>query len=188
MNPVLLDFPAQFETKRLFGRAPRPGDGAALNAAVCESIEELRVWMPWAQEAPSPDESEATVRRFSAEYWNRNDIYFFLFDRKTQLVGATGFHRIDWEVPRFEIGYWLRTSRHGEGLATEAAQGMAKFAFEDLNAKRVEIRCAVENEKSAAVARRAGFELESTLRNWTRRPDGKLCDTLVFALTKNEEA
>ena len=30
-----------------------------------------------------------------------------------------GLHRIDWAVPKFEIGYWARTSHAGRGYITE---------------------------------------------------------------------
>ena len=43
-NPLLLDFPDAIETERLLIRAPRPGDGAALNAATIASLDHLRPW------------------------------------------------------------------------------------------------------------------------------------------------
>lgn len=187
MNPILLDFPDQFETERLIIRAPRPGDGAAMNRAICESLTELAEWMPWAQQAPTRDESEANIREACAKWQNRTDLRLLLFNRSGEFVGGSGLHRIDWAVPRFEIGYWLRTSFYGQGLMTEAARGIADFAFRELKARRVEIRCASGNIKSAAVARRAGFAHEATLHNWGRNLNGKLHDELVFALTRNEE-
>lgn len=180
VNPLLLDIPAQFETERLTIRAPRVGDEVAFNRAVSESIEELRVWLPWGQQAPSLDESKAEIARYITEWTVRSDLRWLHFDREGELVGGSGLHRIDWQVPRFEIGYWQRISYCGRGLVTEAVRGLTAFVFEELKAQRAEIRCAVGNTQSAAVARRAGYEVEATLRNWMRRPDGLLCDTLVF--------
>ena len=40
---------------------------------------------------------------------------------------------------------------------TEAVQRIEQFAFEQLGARRVEIRCDEENMKSRSVAERAGF-------------------------------
>ena len=37
MDALLLDFPESFESDRLTIRAPRPGDGAEINAAVRET-------------------------------------------------------------------------------------------------------------------------------------------------------
>ncbi len=184
MNPLLLDFPEEFETERLTIRAPRYGDGAKVRAAVQESLPELRPWMPWAAgELPSEADYEVRVRRGRARFLLREDLWLLLFLKGSHtLVGCSGLHNIDWDVPRFEIGYWVRSSFAGQGYVTEAVNGVAAFAFDTLGARRVEIHCDAANVRSAAVARRAGFEQEAHLRNdernhWT----GKLCDTLIFA-------
>ena len=78
-NPLLLDFPDEFETERLIIRAPRPDTGALVNAAVLESFEELRVWMPWAQTKPSLEESEENCRRFHAHFLLRDELPLHLW-------------------------------------------------------------------------------------------------------------
>ncbi|NLF76850.1 MAG: GNAT family N-acetyltransferase, partial [Chloroflexi bacterium] len=70
-DPILLDFPDQFETERLIIRAPRPGDGRRVNEAIRESLDELRPWMPWAQAAPSAEDTEALLRRKAAQWLAR---------------------------------------------------------------------------------------------------------------------
>jgi len=67
--PILRDFPDAFETKRLLIRAPRTGDGAAVNAAVLESLDSLRPWMPWAQDAPTEAQSEEYARQGQCNFW-----------------------------------------------------------------------------------------------------------------------
>lgn len=184
MNPILRDFPEQIETERLLIRAPLPGDGAEMTRALHESWAELQPWMPWAQgKIPSEADSEARLREARARFLTREDMWLLLFLKGTYtLVGSSGLHRINWNVPRFEIGYWVRTRFAGEGYITEAVEGITAFAFEELGAKRVEIRCDSRNVRSAAVARRCDYEHEATLRNDDRHPaDGSLRDTLVFA-------
>jgi hypothetical protein len=44
--PILRDFPESFETERLGIRSPMPGDGEEVYAAVSESLDELKPWMP----------------------------------------------------------------------------------------------------------------------------------------------
>jgi RimJ/RimL family protein N-acetyltransferase len=60
------------------------------------------------------------------------------------------------------------------------------MAFEHLNASRVFIRCAAANERSAAVARRAGFLYEGRLRNEIRDSNGDLHDSLIFSMVPDE--
>lgn len=182
-RPILFDIPDSFESERLVLRAPRPGDGEALNAAVIESLAELRPWMPWAMQAPTLADSEEYVRRSAVKYAAREDLLLLLWCKATgALIGGSGMHRIDWEVPAVEIGYWVRTSRAGQGYITEAVNAITTFAFDVIGAHRVEIRCDERNERSAAVARRAGFELEGILRNEARQHLSlELRNTMVFA-------
>lgn len=184
MKPILLDFPDEIETERLTIRSPRSGDGRELWAAVKDSWDELKQWMPWAT-GQLPDEAyyEERVRQARAKFLLREDLMLLLFKKgSSTIVGSSGLHRIDWNVPCFEIGYWARTPYTGQGYITEAVRGIAAFAFSALSARRVEIRCDARNERSAAVARRAGFELEATLRNQDRHHvTGDLRDTLIFA-------
>ena len=99
-------------------------------------------------------------------------------------AGGSGLHRIDWSVPRFEIGYWVRARFLGRGYATEAVRAIAERVFGDLGARRVEIRMHAANERSVRVAERAGFALEAVLRNEQRHLDGTLRDTRVYALVR----
>ena len=179
--PILRDIPESFESERLVIRAPRPGDGPALHEAIEESRAELRPWMPWANEHQTMDDSEGYARRAYSEFLGRRDLPLFLFLRQDGIfVGGSGLHGIEWTVPRFEIGYWVRTSMTGRGYATEATRRIADFAFEDLGAERMEIWCDARNERSATVARRAGFRLETTMRRHRRGTDGTLADSLCF--------
>jgi ribosomal-protein-serine acetyltransferase len=102
------------------------------------------------------------------------------------LVGSSGLHDIDWAVPRFEIGYWVRTRYEGQGYITEAVLGITDFARNVLGARRLTIRCDTTNQRSAAVARRAGFEHEGTLRRIRRHHlTDELVDEMIFALIRD---
>ena len=180
-DPLLLDFPDRFETERLMIRAPRPGDGAGVNAAIRESIHELRPWMPWATPAPTPDETETVMRRMASQWLTRENLGLILFRKHDGLfVGGSGLHRIDWAVPCLEIGYWIRTSLSGQGYMTEAVKGITRFAFDHLKAQRIEVRCDARNTRSAAVAERAGYTLEARLHHQARAVNGDLRDTLIY--------
>ncbi len=187
MEPLLEDVPERIATGRLIVRLPRGDDAATLNAAVCESLDELRPYMPWAQTAPSLAQSHADCRRMQGKFLLREDLAMFMFERRADgsegdFVGGTGLHRIDWKVRRFELGYWCRTSHQGRGFVAEAAQALTRFAFEALRARRVEVRMDDTNTRSWRVAERAGFALEGTFRSDALNPLGEPRDTRVYAL------
>lgn len=180
--PILMDFPQSFETERLVIRSPLPGDGQEMYRAVRESFGELTPWMAWPKEHRTVNDSEASSRRARAAFLARSELRLHLYLKGTDtLVGSSGLQGIDWEVPRFEIGYWCRTRFTGHGYITEAVRCITAFAFETLEARRVEIRCDARNLPSVRVAERAGFRLEAKLRNNEVGTDGSLRDTLIYA-------
>ena len=186
MDPLMIEVPPRIETERLVLRSPLPGDGVALNAAVCESLAELKPWLPWAQAAPTLAESELQSRRMHAKFVQREDLVMYLFERHVDgsegaLVGGSGLHRIDWAVPRFEIGYWRRSGYEGRGLIVEAVKALSRMAFDRLGARRVEIRMDPRNVRSVAVAERAGFAFEGLLRQDSLDAAGQLRDTRVYS-------
>jgi ribosomal-protein-serine acetyltransferase len=179
--PILRDIPERLESERLLIRPPLPGDGAAIHEGIVESLDELLPWMPWAQGEHTLESAETYAREAQAAYLARRHLPLNLFLRdEGTYVGGSGLHDIDWAVPRFEIGYWVRSSLTGRGYATEATRRIAQFAFEDLRAERVEIWCDARNERSAAVAQRAGFTFEARLERSRIGADGVLADSLCF--------
>lgn len=174
--------PSSLITERLLLRAPRGGDAQLIHAAICESFESLSRWMPWARRMPDLIDSESFVRDARSRFRNREELNYLIFPRERgPLLGAIGLHTIDWSVPRFEIGYWLCDSAQGKGIITEAIRALTAVCFDRLEAERVEIRCDSRNERSAAAARRAGYQLEAVLHRQARDNAGNLRDTLVFA-------
>lgn len=186
-DPVLIEVPEKIETERLLIAAPRAGVGPALNEAVVETMDQLKRWMPWAQQVPTIDETEAVVRRQVAAFVLRDDLPFQIYSREQQgrrLLGAMGLHRFDWAARRFEIGYWLRRSAQGQGLMSEAVNGMVEMAFTQLRARRLEIRCDEANARSRGVAERCGFTLESVMQGQSVNTAGELANSCVYVKFK----
>jgi RimJ/RimL family protein N-acetyltransferase len=180
--PILVDFPESFETERLLLRSPLPGDGPEVHAAIRESKDDLAPWMAWPSEHRTVDDSEAGARRARVAFLARSELRLHVYLKGTDtLAGIAGLQGIDWDVPKFEIGYWCRTGYTGHGYITEAVEAVTSLAIDTLGAGRVEIRCDPRNHKSARVAERAGFRLEATLHNNDLGADGTLRDTLVYS-------
>lgn len=187
-NPILLDFPDHFETERLVLRAPRPGDGAMLNASILETLDDLSRYpasMPWAMEELPAWKSEDFCRRAAANWILRTDLPMLLFRRDNgEHAGNCGLHRFNWNTRVFEIGWWGRKRHQGQGLITEAAAALTEFAFTQLGARRVWCCMDEENARSRKVAERLGFTHEGTLRSERNDPDGTRRDMRVYAATR----
>jgi RimJ/RimL family protein N-acetyltransferase len=106
-------------------------------------------------------------------------VAFAIMDVKSgDLVGCCGVD--DWsKADVVQIGYWIGASARGHGYATRAVILLTRWLFE-LGAARVFLTIVAENEASVAVACRAGFVYEGTMRShgvW----DGRRCDVTCFA-------
>lgn len=172
-------------TERLVIRTPRPEDAPALWEAIEESREHLAPWIHWVGHYRTPKDADRFIDGAALDFAGRRELFLAMFDRDRpdRLLGGTGFHNIEWEIPAFEIGYWLRASAAGQGYMTEAVAAQCAFVVERFGAKRIAITCDADNERSAAVPRRLGFAQEGRLRNAGLTPRGALRDTLVFAVT-----
>lgn len=184
-SPLLINVPDRFETSRLVLRPHKSGDGPVLHEALVESIAELRqfLWvLPWVAEEQTRDSAEIRCRRCEANFLSRTDLAFLAFERSSgRLVGSVGLHRTDWDLPKTEVGYWIRTSEVGKGYAAEGVQALVAWALDRLGAQRVELVAEDRNIASRKVAERCGFVLEGVLRNVVRDPDGRLRNTCIYA-------
>lgn len=184
-HPILHDVPQQLDTERLILRCPRAGDGAAVHEAVVESLPQLREFgasLPWAMAEPSVDSSEVFCRQGEADYLARTNLPLLMYLKSNgRFVGGSGLHRFSWVDGRFEIGWWCRSSLSGRGYVTEAVNAITAFAFERLQARRVEAFPDDLNLASCRVCERAGYALEGVLRHERIGPDGVMRNTRVYA-------
>lgn len=180
----LIEFPDRIETDRLYMRPCMPGDGPDVFTAISESRKELKPWLPFARKEQSIEEVEAGVRDSYAEFIKKTDIRLHVYLKETdKFIGSTGLHRIDWDVPKMEIGYWLHTEHTKNGYMIEAVKALAHFALHDLSCRRVEIRCDERNTASRMVPEKLGFMLEAIIRHDHLDEDGTSPrNTCVYSL------
>jgi RimJ/RimL family protein N-acetyltransferase len=175
------------ETARLVVRCWSPADAALLKAAVDESLDHLRPWMPWARHEPTELAVKVQLlREFRGKFDLGDDFVYGIFDRdESRVLGGSGLHVRSGPAVR-EIGYWIHADRIGQGLATEAAGALTRVAIEVEGIPRIEIRCDPANMASARVPEKLGFRHEATLRQVLTAPDGSPRDAMVWALLADE--
>ena len=141
-------------------------DSLQLYQAVRESLADLRPWMSWVHDAYSQLESDNFIRITRARWEERSLFAFAIIDANNGdvLGGCSLSHR----HPAYHfcnMGYWVRSSRHGEGIAGRSAKLAARFGFEHAGIIRAEIVIAEGNEKSIRVAEKIGAHYEGILLN-----------------------
>ncbi|MGG0240475.1 GNAT family N-acetyltransferase [Bacillus rhizoplanae] len=186
MNPILLDVPSQIETERLILRAPlQSGDGSIVNTAIKNSFNELKAWLPFAQNIPAVEDTEINLREAHIKFLKRESFRFLIFHKDTNdFIGTVSIQGIDWDIPKCEIGYWINTPFSGNGYMVEAVKELTNFGLNQIQFKRIEIRCESTNLKSRSIPKKLGFELEGILKNEDLSADGKtLTNTCIYAIT-----
>lgn len=76
-----------------------------------------------------------------------------------ELIGFCGLDRL-WGGGEIEIGYWLAHAYWGQGLATEAAQAVMTYGFEELGLPRIVAVAHPENLASLRVLEKLGMVFE----------------------------
>jgi ribosomal-protein-serine acetyltransferase len=114
----------------------------------------------------SRDEVEQVIKSFMALGEQDNTYMFYVLDRMTnQIVGLAFINQINRTHQMGNLGYFVRTSRTGEGIATAAARRVAQYGFEKLGLQRIEIVVHPDNAPSLKVAEKLGAVREALLRN-----------------------
>jgi ribosomal-protein-serine acetyltransferase len=141
-------------------------DAPGLYAAVQESLPALKPWMSWAHDGYMQTESTEFIAIVRAK-WEEGSLYgFAITDAEDgSFLGGCSLSHIHSVYHFCNLGYWVRATRQGDGIAGQAARLAARFALEKLRLIRVEVVVAVENTASMRVAEKIGAHREGILRN-----------------------
>lgn len=153
-------------------------------ALINENREHLRRWLPWVDQCWSLEDVVQWIVR-GLEQLQRNDGWHAALWYQDRLAGFIGFKPVNWADLRVELGYWLAAEFQGKGLMTDAVRAATDYAFREWRLNRVEIRCAVENRRSAAIPRRLGFVQEGLLRQ-AFRVGGEFQDLYLFGMLRED--
>lgn len=162
----------------------RRRDAQALLVQVDKNRDYLRQWMAWLDDTRNVKVVEkfieSALKQFANQLGFQTGIFF-----KGNLVGVAGFKPIDTVNRIGEIGYWLSKPLQGRGIMSKCVRVLVKKGFEDLALNKIEIRCAVDNYRSRAVAERLGFIEEAVLRQREWLYD-HFVDHVVYSMLKSE--
>jgi RimJ/RimL family protein N-acetyltransferase len=137
------------ETERLVLRAPRLEDAkAVVTLAGDRRVAENTARIPHPYRLADADEWISSVAGANK--------HSFLITLDGAPIGACGLDLRDGPTP--ELGYWLGAPYWGQGFATEAAQAVIDYAFEDLGHDALQAGARVSNPASRRVLEKCGFQ------------------------------
>ena len=101
------------------------------------------------------------------------------------LIGQIWIEPEKWEVPSFQLGWYLDKGYIMMGFATEAARRSMEFIFNDLYAHRITVITRDTNIRSYKLAERLGFKKEGHFRECCIE-DGKRWGLMYYGLLRSE--
>lgn len=149
--------------------------------------EYLGRWLPFVQYTQSVDDERDFIRSVLALPEDiREMIFCIYFDG--EFVGLIGlkFNELDNVNRKTELGYWLSENYQGKGIVTSSCNALINLAFNQLNYNRVQIKCAVKNEKSKNIPKRLGFTFEGIERDGELLAGEQFTDLEVYSILKKE--
>ena len=160
----------------------RPSDAPEFVAAALESLSTVGLWMAWCHERYALKDAETWFEECSRnlESDSSYDLGIYSADGG-QFFGGIAINQLN-RIQNFgNIGYWVRQSCQGLGVATRAAQSIAEYGFGQLKLTRLEIVAPELNAPSRRVAEKAGAVFECIARNRTM-VHGKPHPAAVYSL------
>lgn len=148
------------------------GDGGALalrdlasvspmHRLTAANLDRLRLWEDWAF-AELHDDATRVYTRIQLAAFSEGRALPLAILQDGAYVGSLGA-RIDLQRESAELGYWIDQGFEGRGLVTRGVRAVIDHLAGQRGIRRFEIRTAVHNERSRAVAERVGFKLEGVL-------------------------
>ncbi len=156
----------------------------ALFLLIHRNQDQLRPWLAWADFTHSAEDVRRYIASMASLYQNGEALPTVIYSQGA-LAGAITLHKIDKRNRSSSIGYWLGQDWQGRGLMTAACRALVGLGFQDYHLHRIEIRCAVENQKSCAIPQRLGFTREGIARQ-AEAHGGHFKDLVVWSMLEHE--
>ncbi|MGQ8335670.1 GNAT family N-acetyltransferase [Sunxiuqinia sp. A32] len=152
--------------------------------AIDQNREFLSPWLPFVQDTSTQEDTESFIQTVTNKSNADRDEVFVIWVKNyfAGLIGYKDTDRVNWKT---EIGYWLIKSMCGKGIVTLSVKELCNFAFSQMNMNRIQVKCAIGNQKSAAIPKRLGFHFEGIERAGEKHRQGYL-DLEIYSMLKDE--
>ncbi|MCM3322157.1 GNAT family N-acetyltransferase [Cytobacillus kochii] len=144
----------------------------------------LAEWLPWVQFTDSIEKTNAVISSWLQQFHTQNGIFLGIFINQ-KLIGSISLHTIDWKNKQASIGYLLDQTHQGKGLITKSVNHLIHYTFSHLHLHRIEIKCALKNDKSRKIPEKLGFTQEGVLRD-SEYINNQFHDLVLYSLLSTD--
>jgi ribosomal-protein-serine acetyltransferase len=158
-------------------------DAQAMAAAARESFVEVSPWMPWCHAAYSKADAAAWIRATREAHSTGAFYDFAIIDSTGGYAGGCGINHLSPFSGVANLGYWVRSSLAGRGIAPAAVRELVPWVFQHTALNRLEIVAAVGNLRSQRVAEKVGAHRDALLRKRTL-VNGLPSDAILYSILR----
>lgn len=145
----------------------------------------LSEWLPFVQFSIHKEDTQSFVNH-AIDQRNAGKDYLYKICDEDKLIGLIGTKETDHFNKHTELGYWISKDYQNQGIMTKAVFTLIAELFEELKLQRVQICCAVGNEKSIAIPKKLGFSFEGIRRDGEWVSEGLFRDLNIYSLLRSE--
>ncbi|WP_456413087.1 GNAT family N-acetyltransferase [Thiolapillus sp.] len=144
--------------------------------------EYLGEWFPWIPDTRSVADMSRFIKSSISGFADGKQFVCGI-EYQGNIVGVVSYYKIDRELKKANMGYWLAESAQGKGVMTRCCKYLLHYAFDRLDMEKVEIIAASVNQRSRKLCERLGMTLEGVITNAEKLPQG-IVDHAVYGLHK----
>ena len=164
-------------------RLYQPSDTSDLVIAARESVADISPWMPWCHPKYSESDANAWVQATLDGHRNGTMYDFAIIDGSGRFAGGCGINQVNRFTGVANLGYWVRSSSTGRGVAPAAVLLLIPWVFANTPLHRLEIVAAVDNRRSQRVAEKVGANRDALLKRRTL-VDGRPSDAVLYSVLR----
>ena len=155
---------------------------------VAEAVTDGDLWKLWFTSVPAPRDVPAWLETALSGQARGTMLPWAVRETESsRLVGSTRYHDILPELDRVEIGYtWYAASRQRSKVNTLCKLMLLTHAFESAGCGVVGLRTDAFNFRSQAAIEALGAKKDGVIRNYRRRKDGSIGDTVMYSIIAQE--
>jgi ribosomal-protein-serine acetyltransferase len=150
---------------------------------ITRNQERLARWEPWAEQRATATALRSFIRSSLEGFAAGTQVQTYI-RVDGRLVGSCGL-RVSSYARSAEVGYWLDGGHEGRGVASRSVRALVSAAFRERRLVRMELRTAVDNARSRALAERLGFVNEGVQRG-AQTFSNRRVDMVVYAVLATE--
>lgn len=146
-------------------------DSDADAAMTAFAVPDLQRWHM--RRIDSADEARGWIACWT-DRWHANTDASWAITRvaEDEVLGCVSLRTVMPAAATAQLSWWTLPRARRSGVASAGARAVAQWAFTTLGLHRLFAVHSIHNEPSCRVARRAGFALEGTLRDYMLHDDG----------------